>query len=443
MKKFLSLFLALNLCLLSMPLIASAQGTVDIDSSISVSTTLACKEKLIVKFTKPESLNGVMGFQFKLIMPEGFTIKSHDQLLGSQWESYYNVETNRFIIYSSSLSRLEENRTYDLLELELDKSTSVVNGSYDVNIRVEDITTENFTSNKGTEFTVSTFKYTEHNFENGECTVCGELKEHTVTFQDKMGNVIHTTTVKDGQKLTIEDITVATSLVPEIFGYKKAIDESGVQTWLGDVTAAIYGDTDFTALYNKDETRYTVTVNYTSGLVRSYTYRFNEKFIIPDELANYWVNEEGVIVAKATDGKANYYVSGDAELFARQDEAAEEMSLAFVRGVTGTQDGKRTYTVFSHFNNPDGIKVKSYGVTFLSNTKYEQLSDVNADWASQFEEGTVPTYKLTNKMTNDFMVTLTNISPTAKVMRWAQAYVEFEDGSKMYSAPISQLFEAQ
>ena len=99
MKKFLSLFLALNLCLLSMPLIASAQDTVDIDSSISVSTTLACKEKLIVKFTKTESLNGVMGFQFKLIMPEGFTIKSHEQLLGSEWESHYNTEKNRFIIY--------------------------------------------------------------------------------------------------------------------------------------------------------------------------------------------------------------------------------------------------------------------------------------------------------------------------------------------------------
>lgn len=462
MKKFSSIILTLSLLVASAPLGVFASDTNVVDTSIHIENSLACQEKLKVSFTKPDNLNGITAFQFKLTLPDGFDLKSANSLLPSNWGLYYSENTDRYVLYSGNITTLETTATanagvYDLLELELTLDETVTDGDYTAKIKVEDIASDNFTSNKGTNEVEYNFTYTEHDYLNGSCSVCGELEKHKVTFLDKMGNVIYTALVEDGNKVSSKDIDAAAAAVPEIYGYTKAFDNLGAQAWNGDITQAIYSDdVVFTALYNKAEERYTITVNYTNGSERQYSYRFNEKLIILDELATYWVLKDShdVIVATSINNESVYYVSGDANLMPKTDTPPTTALLNFVKTATGTQNGKRTYTVFAHATNVEVSDIKACGVSFMSNAQYTALA-ARADvtqvlWKDQTftkEESASTTpvnYTLGGKLSCDFMVTLTNISATKAQMRWAQAYVILKDGTAIVTeTPVSQLFPAQ
>ena len=459
MKKFLSLILTLGILLGCTPFTAFASNS-EVTTAITTAQTLVCQENLKVNFTKPGNLNGITAFQFKLYLPDGFSIKSAKSLLSENWELYYSENTGRFLLYSINLSSLEETATatdgiYSLLELELELDAIVQNGEYTATIVVEDIASQNFTANKGTGTFYSTFSYFDHEYIDGSCRVCGTTQKHTVTFFDKMGNVVYTTFVEDGKAIPDDDINKATDLLPEIYGYKKATDSKGLQAFNGDITQAIYSDVEFIALYNKLDDRYTVTINYTDGKTRNYSYRFNEKIVITDNLANYWVlaDNPDVIVAVANDGVSEYYVSGEAVLEPKTDTAPNEKSITFVRKVTGTQNGKRTYTVFAHAINIAKNEIESCGVSFMSNAQYTALSK-RADvtkvlWKDQTftkEESTSATavnYVIGGRVSADFLVTLTNISATKAQMRWAQGWIVLKDGTTIITeTPVSELFPA-
>ena len=60
------------------------------------------------------------------------------------------------------------------------------------------------------------------------------------------------------------------------------------------------------------------------------------------------------------------------------------------------------------------------------------LSDKNVCWKDAFADGAIPIGYVEGSVTN-FMITLKNISATSSVTRYAQAFVEFSDGSVLLS----------
>ena len=447
MKKLLAVILSLILCIVQVPLCAFAYDTTQteaISNSVCITENLTCKQNLTLSFAKPENLNEITGIQFKLTLPKGFKVKSVISLLPSSWGIFYNTQNNRYIIYNTNLETLENTQVlvdgkYDLFQIELELDETITEGEYSAQVLVEDITTEKAHANLGSTTTYKYFTYSSHRFVGGSCEVCNELEKHTVTFQDKMGNQIYSTTVADGQKLTSADILNATNNVPNLYGYTPSIDKNGLQIWDFDTETPIYEDMVITAIYNKVQTKYAITVKQTNGKVLSYSLKFNDKLVITDTQATYWVlaEDENVVVATATEGESVYYVSGDANLVPKTDEVPAPC-VSFVRKATEVgADGKFTFTVFAHASNIDAGKIVDSGVSFMSNTQYVALSkrlDVNQVlWKDQTftsEESissTAINHKISTRQSQDFMVSLYNVSGPA--VRWAQAWVTYIDGS--------------
>ncbi len=255
-----------------------------------------------------------------------------------------------------------------------------------------------------------------------------------VEFSDRSGNIIYTASVNEGETLADADISAAEKLLPNVFGYDKMTDENGNIAWSEDVSAPITSDIVFRALYKKSETTYELIIEKADGTSETQHPRFDDKIQITDSDAKYWkLKDSDFIIAVAKNGVSSFYAFGNAHIVEGLEEAPKTLSVEFVRMENGTEaNGKRTLTVLAHVNNPEGKAIKRVGVAFLSKTKYDSLSDKNVCWKDAFADGAIPIGYVEGSVTN-FMITLKNISATSNVTRYAQAFVEFSDGSVLIS----------
>ena len=256
--------------------------------------------------------------------------------------------------------------------------------------------------------------------------------DFTVKFLDKMGNPIFETTVEEGATLAPEQIAEAELKVPEIFGYTKSLDENGAQLWNNDVTAPIVADTTFKALYVKSGDTYAVNFDYeTNGYKYTQNKKFNDLVICNTYGATgAYVGDTLIAGVSYYNSKEvfQFYVSGNMDVTFKQKTESNPFVGFVGNGTKGNDNNGNSYTVFAHFENIALEDIAEIGVNFTSKTQYNNLATTDEDWRTAIGGSAVKTAVIP-QVSNDFMATLSSISTTKAVTRYAQAFVTLKNGT--------------
>lgn len=259
-------------------------------------------------------------------------------------------------------------------------------------------------------------------------------KSYTVSYVDASGNLLYETYVKENSTISDAEILNASLSVPELHGYVRVLDENNLQMWDKSDREPIIDDVILKPIYKASSDKYSVTVS-TDGSTDTSEMLFDQRFELSDPNAKAWL-VNGKIISYNTD--ITLFVSGDMEIIASYEDTQKVNTLT----VMDTIKNPGTLSVLVHLNNAEGKEVKSAGVKFVSGNTFDAVGDV--DWTAE----NLGTYKsvevaIDNLDGSDYMCTLYGISQEKEVTRVAQAYVEFTDGSVIYSsATEKQVFES-
>ena len=264
---------------------------------------------------------------------------------------------------------------------------------------------------------------------------------HTATFIDPYGNVISKVGVSDGNVLSADKIAKVNESIPEIFGYDLVTDEDGNAVWDNDITAPIFSDVTFKATYVKKSDTYSVNITHTDGTTVHRKMRFNDALMLVDDKAQSWYIGGKLLTYGDTEKGVLLFVSGDMDIVA-SETPIDNSELSIVNTFTGENENGNTYTVIAHLTNIEGKTVKSYGVNFISKTYYNLMTDTDreSNWKNVTGYGKQCASSEKTGNAKDFMTTLSNITKTSKVTRYAQAYVVFTDGTELVSTPTNATF---
>ena len=254
----------------------------------------------------------------------------------------------------------------------------------------------------------------------------------TVTFYDNCGTAVYKTIVKMGALISESELVKASEAVPARYGYDKMIDHNGFCVWSEDTDSPILSDLSLIAQYQKNAVKYDISVTDTKGNTENYQKAFGERLELSDENAISWSVGENTVAGGPS---ATLYVCGDMVIKASKDTAA----TAGVYILSDIADGSK-YDVFVHLNNPDGKEIAEAGVMFITGTSFNKVG--NVDWTEENLQGVkVARAVVKGKVVNDYFGTLFGISPkSSSVVRAAEAYVTFKDGTTVYSKAVSKTF---
>ena len=471
MRKYFKKGLAFALCLvmtMSVCVFSVSAAGVSIDQSVEIKDTkfTSATQDVDVYFTIPDGLSDIVALEYKVNLPSGATVNSVklNSALEANWQTFNSnghvVLLNKFDVANTKTLEAsmspDGNNQYKIMSLNI-TLTAKDNPYQEGWVAVLDVTTAPEESHVNTQnYKAFTFTYcTKHQWDDGKvtkeatededgemtytCKVCGETKtevipkiipEYTATFKDKAGNTIYTAKVKEGETLADADIDAAGALVPELYGFKRAKDEFGKQLWDNDITQPINSDTTFVPSYEKIGLVYKLNIDYISKADYSSDKDvkkifgdlvFDKKITLTDESAKYWT-VNGKVAATGT--TAAFYISGDMDIKACNDKDVTAPSVAVIKDEKGTSLGANTYNVVAKAVVPNGEIVEE-GVSFISKTTYDKMVNAgvqNGAWVDN-KDYTVKTAKVANPG-NDFMATLSGITTTSSVTRYAQAYIK-------------------
>jgi len=146
-KRMLSVLLSLIMIFSLIPSngFVSAAG----DDCLSIPSSVSCTKKIQVSFSIPEGKENVIGLQFIMTPPAGYTIASANLLTVTSGNVLdYSTSTNRFVIYNSSNDLIVEksdtptNGKYALFEFVLKaKNGTNISGNHTFKFKMEEIIT--------------------------------------------------------------------------------------------------------------------------------------------------------------------------------------------------------------------------------------------------------------------------------------------------------------
>ena len=259
-------------------------------------------------------------------------------------------------------------------------------------------------------------------------------KSYTVSFVDNSGNLLYEAFVAENAKISDEDILNATLSVPELYGFVRVLDENNLQLWDNSDRENVISDMILKPIYKKANDKFNVKVTTADGTIEN-EMLFDQRFSANDPSAKAWTYNGKVI---SYDTNVTLYTSGDMNIAASYDDTEKTNSLTIMNTIKNGD----SLSVLVHFNNADGKTVKNAGVLFVSGNTFDAIG--NVDWTSanlgNFQSVNV---SVKNLKGYDYMCTLFGINREKTVARVAKAYIEFEDGSMIFSdATEKQIFES-
>ena len=269
---------------------------------------------------------------------------------------------------------------------------------------------------------------------------CGEEVEAcVVTFLGKNDELLKELVIKKGTALSAEEVNAIKA--PIIYGYNFV-------SWGKELEKeTIEESVTFKPTYARDtETTYNVTVDDKTS-IDVVQPPFDTRVTLTNENAKYWT-VNGVILTHANaNGVGKFYVSGDMEITTHTEDDARLketavglLSDAEIVNENKGPEHKHSYAVFAHLHNGANHNIVEVGVTFISGTKYNQLTDEekanNKFWQDKWSSG-ISKVKL-DGMRSNYMITLNGISTTTEnLKRYAQAYVKYRDADGSIKTIVS------
>lgn len=193
---------------------------------------------------------------------------------------------------------------------------------------------------------------------------------NTVDFVDGAGRTFYSASTKD-TTITQELIDEALQYLPTIFGYKYVgLDREYVGMEITDTVTTVK------AVYERDtETTYPVTIDS-----KVYNYAFDSRIqcVADDErdgnAFKAWKN--GTDAVLSTDKTYTFYASGiyTVNPYYGADALTADAVVCHNGLVTTTKDHWYFFATAT-YNLPEGATVDEYGITFLSNTGYNKLTN--------------------------------------------------------------------
>ena len=182
-NKISSIILALCMAVSLFAVPTYATTDVDVKDAISLSGTITdLEDELDVNLTIPAGISGIRGVQFKIVMPEGFTINSVESAIDG-WGVDFGTK-DVVVLNSENYQTIEEifgtKDSYKIATLNVvtDLAEAGENGAKTAEITVIDITSANGNDNKPNTNSTSVnkefqFSYCAHKYEDGPCdTIC-------------------------------------------------------------------------------------------------------------------------------------------------------------------------------------------------------------------------------------------------------------------------------
>lgn len=205
---------------------------------------------------------------------------------------------------------------------------------------------------------------------------------NTVDFVDQANRLFYSVDTKE-TVISQEMIDEAIKYLPTVFGYKYVgFDKEYVGTEITDKITTVK------AVYERDtETTYPVTID---GTAYNYAFDSRVQLVADDErdgaAFKAWKNASDAVLS--TDKTYTFYVSGEYTVNSYYGEDALTVDAVVCHNglVTSAKD-QWYFFATATYNLPEGATVDEYGITFLSNTGYNELSasDINLNTAS-FED---------------------------------------------------------
>ena len=278
----------------------------------------------------------------------------------------------------------------------------------------------------------------------------GPLPTYNIHFLDISGRSILDGEVDEGECIPESLIREASEKLPEIYGYEKYLDENGLALWNNNITEPVFSDIVLKPYYKRSNTRYPVKIKYSDNTETTVYKRFDDLLTISDKGATGFKCKGEFIASTDADGFARLFVSGGMELTATTDTAPSEASVNIVNETTDFSENHNNYNVFAHLYNPKGKEVKECGISYISSTLYNMLTD--GDKAIAWKDINPKNYgnrtaanaiiAINGRPLSDFLTTLQGISVTTVVTRYAQAFVTFSDNTTIVSNPVYHTFNS-
>ncbi len=193
------------------------------------------------------------------------------------------------------------------------------------------------------------------------------LNGFVVDFVGRDGKVFYTAYVqKDCGVVSEQDLKNAREAAPILYGYDFFAWDKGAD----DITE----DTEITALYSRQTTKYNTTLIDSNGeTIDSKQVEFDQRFTIVDDSAKSFLVDGQVVGGP---GRISLYGCGELTIQTSDTVEANEATVSILRTVTDEIiNGKHVYRVFVHLYNPNNVEVSKLGVMFAPGSAYE--SDEN------------------------------------------------------------------